>query len=61
MSLRLTAVVSATDATIQQKKHGSGMTTLIISNKEMKDFTKILKYIEEYDLLMKGVSKITVN
>ena len=60
MSLRLTAAVSATDATIQ-KKYGSGMITLIISNKEMKGFTKILKYIEEYDLLMKGVSKITVN
>ena len=35
ISLGLTAAVSATDAAIQKKKIGSGMTTLIISNQEM--------------------------
>ena len=32
-----------------------GMTTLIISNKGMNDFMKIVKSLEEYGLLIKGV------
>ena len=32
-----------------------GMTTLIISNKGMNDFVKIVKSLEEYGLLIKGV------
>ena len=43
MPLGLTAVASATDAAIQKKMFGCGMTTLIISNKEMKDIMKIVK------------------
>ena len=39
--LGLTA--SATDAAIQKKIFGSGMTTLIISNEEMDDIMKIFK------------------
>ena len=31
------------------------MTTLIISNKGMNDFVKIVKSLEEYGLLIKGV------
>ena len=34
---------SATDAAIQKKISGSGMTALIISNKEMIDIMKIVK------------------
>ena len=36
------------------------MTTLIISNEEMNDIIKIVKSLEESDLLIKGVSK-TIN
>ena len=35
------------------------MTTLIISNKEMDDITKIVKSLKESGLLIKRVSKIT--
>ena len=38
--LGITAAASAIDAGIQKKIHGSGRTTLIISNKEMNDVIK---------------------
>ena len=44
--LGLTAVASATDAAIHKKMFGSGVTTLIISNKEMNDIMKIVKSLE---------------
>ena len=53
--IRLPVTTWATDAAIH-KKFGSGVTTLIISNKEMNDM-KIVKSIEESGLLMKLVSK----
>ena len=34
-----------------------GTTTLIISNKETNDIMKIIKFLEESSLLIKGVSK----
>ena len=40
--LGITAAASAIDAGIQKKKHGSGVTALIISNKEMNDIMKIV-------------------
>ena len=40
---------------------GSGVTILIISNEEMNDIMKILKSLEESDLLIKGVSKTIKN
>ena len=40
---------------------GSGMTTLTISNKEMSDIIKIVKFLEESDLLIKGVRKTIKN
>ena len=43
--LRLTAVASATDKAIQKKIFGSGMTTLIISSKEMDEIRKIIRRI----------------
>ena len=38
--LGLTAAATATDAAIQKKVFGSGMTTLILSNEEMDDIMK---------------------
>ena len=40
---------------------GSGTTTLIISNKEMNDITKIVKYLEESGLLIKGIAQTIKN
>ena len=40
---------------------GSGMTTLIISNEEMNDIMKIIKSLEEFRLLIKGVSETIKN
>ena len=39
----------------------SGFTTLIISNKDMNDIMKIIKFLEESGLLIKGVSETTKN
>lgn len=48
---------SVTDATIQKKIHSPGTTALIISNEEMDEITRIVKYYEESGLLIKGISK----
>ena len=37
--------------------HGSGTTTLIISNEEMKDIIKIVQALEDSNILLKGVTK----
>ena len=55
--LILTAAASETYAAIHKKIFGSGMTTLIISNKEMNDIMKLVKSIEEFGLLIKSVSE----
>ena len=60
MLLGLTAAASATDAAIQKKTYGSGTTTLIISTKEMEDM-KIVKSLEDFGLLIKGVHEIIQN
>ena len=52
--LGLTAAASATDAVIQKKIFGSGITTLIISNKEMNDIMKIIKSLEYAGFVDKG-------
>ena len=48
--LRITAVASALDAGIQKKKkkkiHGSGTTTLLITNEKMNDIMKIYKLLK---------------
>ena len=52
------------DAGIQKKIHGSGRpssTTLIISNKEIKDIMKIIQTLEESNILLKGVTKTIKN
>ena len=59
--LGLTAAASAADAGIHKKILGSGTTTLIISNDEMKDIIKIVKSLEDSGLLFKGVSETIQN
>ena len=49
----LTATASATDAAIQQKVFGSGMTILEISNEEMDGVMKIIKSLEKSGSLIK--------
>ena len=58
--LGITAAASAIDAAIQ-KKHGSGTTNLIISNKEMNDIMKIVQALEDSNILLKGVTKTIKN
>ena len=54
----LTAVMSAIDGSIKKKIHGFGQnTTLIISNYEMEDILKIVKSLEDSELLLEGVSE----
>ena len=70
--LGLTAVASAAHAEIHKKILGSGsydpratgsgnMTTLIISNNEIKDFLKIVISLEDSGLLIKGVIETVQN
>ena len=59
--LGITAAASAIDSGIQKKKlkkiHGSGATTLIISNEEMHDIMKIVQALEDSNILLKRVTK----
>ena len=55
--LGITAAASAIDAGIQKKIHGSGTTTLIISNEEMNDIIKIVLTLEDSNVLLKGITK----
>ena len=57
----LTTAASATDAVIQRKMFGSGVTTLIISMEEIRDISKIIKSLKESGLLIKGVSETIKN
>ena len=67
--LELTTAASAADAGIHKKILGSGNppsshnnnAVLIISNDEMEDIIKIVKYLEDSGLLLKGVSKTVQN
>ena len=44
-----------------KKKHGSGTTTLIISNEEINDTIKIVQGLEDSNILLKGVTKTIKN
>ena len=55
--LGLTAAMSAIDAGIQKKIHGSGTTILMISNEETNDIMKILQDLTNSKILSKGVTK----
>ena len=57
----ITAAVSAFDAGIQKKIHGSGTTALIISNEEMNYIMKIAQTLEDSNILLKGVTKTIKN
>ena len=59
--LGITAAVSAIDAGIQKKIHGSGTTTLTISNEEMNGIMKIVQILEYSNILLKGVTKAIKN
>ena len=59
--LGLTVAASAADAGIHNKILGSRTTTLIISNDEMEDVMKIVKSLEDFGLLLKGVSETIEN
>ena len=61
-SLGITVAASAIDAAIQKKKiHGSGTTTLIVSNEEINDIMKIVQALEDSNILLKGVTKTIEN
>ena len=56
--LGLSAAMSAIDGSIKKKMLGSGTTTLIIiSNDEMDDILKIVKSLEDSNVLLKEVSE----
>ena len=65
--LGLTAAASPADAGILKKILGSGHspahnnTTLIISNNEIEDIIKIVKFLEYSRLLLKGVTETVQN
>ena len=59
--LGLTAVASVAAAGIHNKLLGSGRTTLIISNDQMKDIIKKVKSLEDLCLLLEGVSQAIQN
>ena len=66
LPLGLTAAMSAIDGSIQKKIHGSGATKgagvkLIIEQEDMKDIMKIIKALENSNILLKGVSKTIKN
>ena len=58
--LGLTAAMSAIDGSIQKKIHVSGV-KLIIEKEDMEDIIKIIKELENSDILLKGVSKTIEN
>ena len=60
-ALGITAAASALHAGIQKKIHGFGTTTLIISNEEMNDIMKIVQALEDYNILLKGVTETIKN
>ena len=59
--LGLTAAASATDAVVHKKIFGSGIKTIMISYEEMNDIMKIVKSLEESDLLIKEDNKTIKN
>ena len=60
--LGLTAAASAADAGIHKKILRSGNnTTLIISNNEIEDLIKIVKSLEDSDLLLKEITELIQN
>ena len=44
-----------------KKRYGSGTITLVFSNEEMNDIMKIVKVLEDSNILSKGVTKTIKN
>ena len=59
--VELIATASATEAAIQKKTYGLGISTLIISNEKKGDIREKVKHIGESGLLNIGVSKAITN
>ena len=59
--LEVTPAASAIDTGIQKKIHGSGATTLIISNDELNDIMNIVQALEDSNILLKRVTKTIKN
>ena len=59
--LGLSAAMSATDAAIQKEVHGYGAKKVTFSNKDLDDMTKIVKALEDSDILMKGITETLKN
>ena len=59
--LGISAAASEIDGAIQKKMHGSGTTTLIISNEEINDITKIVQTLEDSNTLLEGVTETIKN
>ena len=59
--LGIKAAASAIDARIQKKMHGSGTTTLIISNEKINYIMKIVQSLEDSNILLKEVTKTIKN
>ena len=60
--LGLTAGASAADAGIHEKLLGSvNTTTLIISNKDMEDLSKVVTSLKDSGLLLKGITESLQN
>ena len=53
--------MSASDAAINKKIQGYGTKTITFSNKDLDDMTKILKALDDSDVLMKGITKTLEN
>ena len=53
--------MSATDTPIQKKMYGSGTKTINFSNKDLEDMTKIVKALEDSNVLMKGITRTLKN
>ena len=60
IQLGLMVTASATDEAIHKKMFAYEFKTLIISNEEMNDI-KVVKSLEEYELLIKDLSKTNKN
>ena len=61
-SLGITAAASTIEAGIKKTIHGSGTTTIIISNEEINDILKIfLKIFEDSNILLKVITKTIEN
>ena len=58
--LGLTVAASGYDGGNQKKIHGSGI-TLIILIEELNDILRIVQALEDYNILLKGMTKIIEN